>query len=81
MITNQRDYFNSGQTKDIDFRKEQLKKLKEVLKCHETDLYKAIHDDFKKSEIDTYITELSFIYLEIESSIKKTGWMGKEKEG
>lgn len=80
IITNQRQYFNSNQTKDIDFRISQLKKLKELIKQQETAFYKAIFKDFGKSEFETYTAELSFIYDEINTSIKKLPKWAKRKK-
>jgi len=71
IIQKQRDYFNTHQTKDVTFRIEQLKKLKAVIKSQESALYEAIFHDFKKSEFDTFSTELSFIYHDIEEAIQK----------
>jgi len=79
IIKKQTDYFNSNQTKDIGFRIEQLKKLKSVIKNNESTLYQAIYNDFKKSEFDTYSTELSFIYHDIDESIKKIPRWAKRK--
>ncbi|WP_334126077.1 aldehyde dehydrogenase [Empedobacter brevis] len=70
IVTNQRNYFNSNETKDVDFRIEQLKKFKSLLKANEDLLYKAIKEDFKKSEFDTYVSELSLLYHEINKFIK-----------
>ncbi|MBI4648882.1 MAG: aldehyde dehydrogenase [Bacteroidia bacterium] len=71
IVKNQADYFNSNQTKDVVFRIKQLVKLKSVIMSHEMALYEAIYNDFKKSEFDTYTTELSFIYHEIDEFINK----------
>ena len=71
IIKKQTDYFNSNQTKNIGFRIEQLKKLKFVIKNYELALYEAIYSDFKKSEFDTYATELGLIYHEIDIAIKE----------
>ncbi len=71
IVKAQADYFKSNATKNIDFRIEQLKKLKSILRKEESLLYKAIYDDFKKSEFDTYASELSFVYREIDEAIKK----------
>ena len=79
IIKKQTDYFNSNQTKDIGFRIEQLKKLKLVIKSREKVLYEAIYNDFKKSEFDTYSTELSFIYHEVDEFIKKLPRWAKQK--
>jgi aldehyde dehydrogenase (NAD+) len=79
IIKKQTDYFNSNRTKDIDFRIERLKKLKFVIKSQEIALYKAIYNDFKKSEFETYSTELSLLYHEIDTSIKKLPQWAKRK--
>lgn len=79
IIKNQTDYFNSNQTKGIDFRIEQLKKLKYVINSNESALYEAIYTDFKKSKFETYTTELSFVYHEIDIAIKKLSKWAKRK--
>ena len=58
IIANQRNFFNTNATKDTDFRIEQLKRVKALLKANELLLFKAIYDDFGKSEFDTYVSEL-----------------------
>jgi aldehyde dehydrogenase (NAD+) len=48
-VKNQLEFFNSNQTKNIDWRIAQLKKLRTILKENEPLLYKAIYADFQKS--------------------------------
>jgi len=80
ILINQRKFFNSNKTKDISFRIKQLKKLKRLLKENEDLLYKAIYEDFGKSEFETYLTELSQIYHEINIFIRKIKkWSRKKK--
>jgi aldehyde dehydrogenase (NAD+) len=79
IITKQRDFFNTNKTKDINFRITQLKKLKSLIKQNETAFYNAIYQDFRKSEFETYTAELSFIYDEINTSIKKLPKWAKRK--
>ncbi|MFI5221383.1 MAG: aldehyde dehydrogenase [Bacteroidia bacterium] len=79
IIKTQTDYFRTNQTKNTGFRIEQLKKLKKVLNNNEDELYEAIYADFKKSEFDTYTTELSFIYREIDGFIKNIPQWAKRK--
>ena len=68
----QREYFLKGATKDITFRKQQLRKLEKVLKENEPLLLDAIYKDFKKSAFDTYTNELYLLYHDIQEAIKKT---------
>ncbi|KAB1069102.1 aldehyde dehydrogenase [Tamlana haliotis] len=79
LLKQQRDYFNSDETKAVSFRIEQLKRFKHVLKENEDLFYKAIYEDFGKSEFETYVTELSLVYHEISSYIKNTPKWSKQK--
>ncbi len=72
LVNQQRAFFNTGKTKSIEFRIEQLKKLEAVLLKNESLLYSAIYSDFKKSEFDTYTTELILIYKDIKVAIDNT---------
>ncbi len=71
IIENQRTFFNSNKTKSIDFRIQQLKTLESAIKKNEQKLIDAIYLDFKKSEFDTYTTELALVYTDIREAIKK----------
>lgn len=61
MISEQRKYFFSGATKKIDFRKEQLKKLKATISLYEKEIMQALHDDLRKSEFEAYSTEVGLV--------------------
>jgi len=71
ILKKQHEFFHKGNTLPVKFRIEQLKKLRNILKDNEPYLYDAIDKDFGKSEYETYITELSLIYHEINLAIKK----------
>lgn len=79
IIDKQRNFFNSNATKNVDFRIKQLKKLDLLLKSNEKRLYSAIYQDYKKSEFDTYTTELALVYHEISEAIKKVKRWSKWK--
>ena len=80
IILKQQDFFNSNKTKDVDFRIQQLKKLKTLLKENEDQLYNAIYQDFGKSKYETYISELSLIYHELNKFIKNTKKWSKRRK-
>jgi aldehyde dehydrogenase (NAD+) len=71
LINIQRDFFNNNTTREVKYRIEQLKLFRKILKENESLLYEAIDKDFGKSQYETYITELSLIYHEINLVIKK----------
>ena len=71
----QKSFFKSGRTLDINFRIEQLKKLKEVIKSKEEQILDALNKDLRKSKFEGYITEISMVYEEINLSIRGLrGW-------
>lgn len=66
----QKDYFHTNETKSLNFRLDQLTKIKRLLKENEASMYEAIHKDFSKSEFETYASELGIVYHEINTFLK-----------
>lgn len=66
LVQNQRNFFYSQKKISVRHRKEILKKLKKLIQSNEDDFYEAIDKDFGKSKHDTYLTELSMIYKDID---------------
>lgn len=80
VVEKQRAFAAAGAAKDINFRKQQLHKLKRIIKENEPLLYQAIHKDIKKSKFETYLTELALIYHEINTAIKRVNKWAKPKK-
>ena len=70
LVHEQRTYFESGSTRNVDFRIQQLKRLKNAIKAHEDEIYDALYADFRKSKFETYATEIGVVYEEINCMIK-----------
>jgi len=79
IIANQRKFFQTNVTKDIPFRRKQLKILDDALKKNEDIINKAIYDDFKKSEFDSYVSELALLYNDIREA-RKMIWKWARKK-
>jgi len=80
IVEKQHNFFREGQSRDVDFRKEQLRKLKNIFQQHEQEIFDALHADFKKPVFETYETELLLIYQEIDHFIKHlSGWTKPQK--
>src|SRR5699024_8786512 len=80
LVANQRAYFSNGNTLSYSFRRDQLQKLKEMLKENETNIYHALKEDLNKSEHETLTTELGVLYTEIDFVLKNLQrWMEPEK--
>ena len=67
-IDAQKAFFLSQATKDVSFRINELNRLAKLLKDNEATLSKAIHDDFKKSTFENYLTELAFVQHDIKEA-------------
>lgn len=80
IILKQKNYYLSGKTKDINFRIDNLKKLKRLIKENEEIILDALKKDLGKSNFEGYITEIGMVYEEINimiKSIKK--WSKRER--
>jgi aldehyde dehydrogenase (NAD+) len=66
----QRKYFDSGATRSIAFRKEQLRKLKTAVMAHEAEITAALYQDLRKSEYEAFGSETGQVLKEIEFTIK-----------
>ena len=80
ILNKQRTFFNLNSTKDISFRKEQLKKLNKVIVDHEKDIINALNKDLGKSEFESYSTEIGMVLSEISYALKHIdNWTKVEK--
>ncbi len=61
----QRKFFFSGETKSYKFRLSQLKKLKQAIKNNEEKILKALATDLGKPRFEAFVTEITFMYEEI----------------
>ncbi|AFY83235.1 aldehyde dehydrogenase [Oscillatoria acuminata] len=61
VIEAQRQFFATGKTKDLDFRIEQLQRLKQALIDSKELVINALNKDLKKSEFEAYLMELGGI--------------------
>lgn len=81
-LENMRSYYNSGETRSYNFRKEQLMKLKIAIIRYEKELHDALYADLKKSPEESWVTETGFLIAEINATVKNLkNWMQPEKVG
>ncbi|MBD2561010.1 MULTISPECIES: aldehyde dehydrogenase [Nostoc] len=79
IIQNQREFFQTGKTKDVTFRIEQLRNLKQAIIEHEQSIVEALQADLHKPEVETYLTEIGVI-KEIDYAIKHLKTWTKPKK-
>jgi aldehyde dehydrogenase (NAD+) len=80
ILENQRKFFASGRTLDINYRLVNLKKLRSLILSHEDELNDALQKDFRKPYFEVLGTESRFTVAEISmiiSNLKK--WSGKQR--
>lgn len=69
-IADMRCYYNSGKTRSVSFRIEQLRKLKSMIRAHEDEIIQSLHHDLKKPPFESYAGEIGIMYVEIEHAIR-----------
>ena len=69
VVVAQREFFRSGVTLDIAFRKQMLRRLQKALAEWEKPLAEALYADLHKSYEEAYITELSIVAGEVRNHL------------
>lgn len=73
-------FFFSGQTKEGQFRLEQLDKLKKAIQRYDKEIVDALYKDLRKSEFEAYATEIGFTLESIRYVMKNLKkWMKPDK--
>lgn len=79
IIDKQKQYFATGVTLPVSFRKMALKKLYRMLEVHEAELTKAVKADLGKSAYETYMCEIGLIKGEITYVLRHLNGWAREK--
>jgi aldehyde dehydrogenase (NAD+) len=78
----QRDFFATDVTKTLDFRINNLKKLKATILKFESEIAEALWADLHKSYEEAYMTEISMVLNEIDNHLKHLrGWAKPKRVG
>ena len=77
----QKLFFRSGITLDVNFRKEMLRKFLKAMEKWESRLCDALWTDLHKSYEEAYLTEISIVTGEIRNHIRNIGkWSRRERK-
>ncbi|MFT7826420.1 aldehyde dehydrogenase [Priestia megaterium] len=76
----QLSFFHSGKTKDVAFRIETLKKLRELVLGHEEDILKAVKADLNKPEMEAKRAEIGLVLSEIDFALENLAEWAAPKE-
>src|SRR5690625_7164565 len=79
IVESQKSLFRSGSTRFVKTRKRTLKIMKQIIKKNEQQLCDAIRQEFGKSYIESFITEIYTVLHEIDLHLKNLdSWSGTE---
>ena len=77
-----REFYLTDQTKDLNFRKEQLKKLYAAIQKYENEIMEALKQDLNKAPFESYESEIGIVYGEIRYALRHLkGWAKTRRAG
>ena len=79
LVEKQRAFYATGTTRDVKWRKQQLKAYLAGLQKWEKPLCDALWADLHKSYEEAYLTEIGLVYGEINEAIRKVGRWARRK--
>lgn len=75
-VTQQRNFFALGYTRDLDYRQRRLQDLRQAIVEHEGRICEALALDLGKSPFESYVTEIGLCLSEIDCALKQLPrWM------
>lgn len=69
LVEKQRAFFQSGKTLDVNWRLEQLKKLRSAVIANEKELLQALNQDLGRSDAEAYFCDVGSVILELNETI------------
>lgn len=79
-FNNSKAFFNTHKTKNLKYRKQQLKLLSKNIKNHENELLDALYKDLGKSKVEAYATEIGMLLKSIKLMRKELKNWSKTKQ-
>ena len=79
LINKQKQYYQSGRTRDVAFRLSALRKLKQCIVKNEKQIHQALYQDLHKASMESYMSEVGLVLSELTYTIKHLNSWTKEK--
>ena len=79
LLQQQRTYFNTEDTRNVNYVKSLLKFLKQEIISNENAIYEALKKDFRKSSFEAYLSEIGIVLAELDLAIKNVGKWSRPK--
>ncbi len=71
LLNRHRALYATDVTRSVDFRVQQLQRLKSAIQLRQEDLHRAVFDDFGKSAFESHATELMLVLHDIEEAMRR----------
>ncbi|QKV18471.1 aldehyde dehydrogenase [Oricola thermophila] len=75
----QRRFFRTGATRDLEFRRRQLRTLRDLLVQREADILEALRLDLGRPAAEAYTSEIGVVLVEIDTALKRLGRWARPK--
>lgn len=80
LVAKLRERFDSGHTRSVEWRREQLRRLKTLLQEGENDLLDALAADLGKPRLEGWATDIGIVINEVEYALRHlAAWMKPER--
>ena len=70
IVEKQRSFFRTGATLPVEWRIEQLKKLKAAVIEHRQELEAALYEDLRKSPVEAYLVDIGPVIVEVNEILR-----------
>ena len=70
IVEKQRSFFRTGATLPVEWRIEQLKKLKTAVLEHREELEAALYEDLRKSPLEAYLVDIGPVIVEVNEMLQ-----------
>lgn len=80
ILTRQRRFFESGQSRSLDWRFRRLSELSTALDRWNDKILAALHQDLGKPAAEAYVSEIAFVQAEIRHAIRKLSAWAKPRK-
>ena len=80
ILEKQRTFFREGISRNLQYRRRGLLRLRENLRRHEEELYAALYADLGKSRYEAYETEIGIVYSEITYMVRHLSSLARPQQ-
>jgi aldehyde dehydrogenase (NAD+) len=71
LVQEQRSYFRTGVTREKSFRRQQLEKLRGMIRENQEKITRAAAEDMRKPPFEMFASEIAFLLAEVDFALKK----------